>query len=191
MKTIQIPMNSNPFTVVINNKEYSYTAGETIEVPDEVAGAIEDALELAPKYKTRLSKVASLADRSITELTTDDFLGVTKIGLYAFAYCKELKRVSLGSGVTSIGDAAFSYCDSLNSFDIHDKITSIGAYAFAGCTGLKRVIVRPATPPIIKTNTFSSVPSTCVFEVPSVAVEAYKSAEYWSAFANQIVAIEE
>ena len=40
MKTIQIPTNSNPFIVTINNNEYQYRAGETVEVPDEVAEVI-------------------------------------------------------------------------------------------------------------------------------------------------------
>ena len=190
-KTITIPTNCNPYIVVINNHVYTYKAGDTVEVPDEVAEAIEDALELEPKPKTIVGKVASLADRSITELTEDDFSGITKIGLYAFAYCRSLKCVSLASGITSINDAAFSYCDSLTSFVIHEKIASIGAYTFAGCSGLKRVILKPKTPPTIKAETFLNLPTTCVFEVPSEAVEAYKSAEYWSAFANQIKAVEE
>ena len=52
MKTIQIPTNSNPFIVNINNNVYQYRAGDTIEVPDDVAEAIEDALELVPKPKS-------------------------------------------------------------------------------------------------------------------------------------------
>lgn len=52
MKTIQIPTNCNPYIVVINNHVYTYKAGETAEVPDEVAEAIEDALELEPKPKS-------------------------------------------------------------------------------------------------------------------------------------------
>ena len=55
MKTIQIPTNSNPFIVSINNHVYQYRAGETAEVPDEVAAAIEDVLELEP----RTNKIAS------------------------------------------------------------------------------------------------------------------------------------
>lgn len=40
MKTITIPDYKNPFTVTINNKEYQYKGGETVEVPDEVASLI-------------------------------------------------------------------------------------------------------------------------------------------------------
>ena len=39
-KTIKIPAYKNPFIVIINNKVYQYSAGETIEVPDEVADVI-------------------------------------------------------------------------------------------------------------------------------------------------------
>ena len=49
MKSISIPTHNNPFTVNINNKEYTYKGGETIEVPDEVAEAIEDAIALEPQ----------------------------------------------------------------------------------------------------------------------------------------------
>lgn len=41
MKTIKIPECMNPFEVTINGKHYSYPAGTTQEVPDEVAAVIE------------------------------------------------------------------------------------------------------------------------------------------------------
>jgi hypothetical protein len=40
-KTVTIPTCRNPFEVTVNNKTYTYTAGETVEVPDEVAEVIE------------------------------------------------------------------------------------------------------------------------------------------------------
>ncbi len=40
-KTVTIPNCKNPYVVIINNKKYIYTAGETVEVPDEVAEVIE------------------------------------------------------------------------------------------------------------------------------------------------------
>ena len=75
MKTIQIPTTSNPFIVNINNNEYKYRAGDTTEVPDEVAEAIEDALELEPKPKRYLNKLAQRADCSITDLIVSDLDG--------------------------------------------------------------------------------------------------------------------
>ena len=49
MKTIQIPTTSNPFIVSINNHVYTYKAGSTVEVPDEVAEVIEAQMDLKPK----------------------------------------------------------------------------------------------------------------------------------------------
>lgn len=190
-KSITIPTNCNPYIVVINNHVYVYKAGETIEVPDEVAEAIEDAIELVPKQNTRVSRVASLINRSITELNANDFAGVENIGNYAFSYCTMLTSVSFSSTVTSIGLAAFSYCSGLKRFIVPNTISSIAGYAFSGCTGLQRVIMRPTTPPKIQAETFINVPDTCVFEVPSEALEAYKTAPNWSALASRIVAIEE
>ena len=39
-QTVKIPDSSNPFVVKINNDEYSYPAGTTQSVPDEVASVI-------------------------------------------------------------------------------------------------------------------------------------------------------
>ena len=40
-KTVKIPECMNPFEVFINGKHYSYPAGTTQEVPDDVAAVIE------------------------------------------------------------------------------------------------------------------------------------------------------
>jgi hypothetical protein len=93
--------------------------------------------------------------------------------------------------VSRIGNQAFAYCTALESIGIPDSVTYFGERLLYNSTALKKVTLRAMTPPTIKTDTFSNVPTTCVFEVPSEAVEAYKSAQSWSAFANQIVAIEE
>ena len=191
MKTIQIPMNSNPFTVVINNKEYRYTAGQTIEVPDEVAEVIENALELVPKPKNPMSKFKSLVYKSITEVTEDDLDGLTSIGDYAFYNCTKLTSITLPNSVSRIGNQAFAYCTAIENFVIPNSVTYLGERLFYFSTALKKVTLRAMTPPTIKTDTFSNIPTTCIFEVPSEALEVYKSAEYWSKFANQIVAIEE
>ena len=76
MKAIQIPKSSNPFIVVINNTVHSYAAGETVEVPDEVAAAIEDALELVPKpCPLGYSKIATV----IAAIGSNGYLPYSKI----------------------------------------------------------------------------------------------------------------
>ena len=49
MKTVTIPTCANPFVVIINGKKYTYPAGKTVEVPDEVAEVIERHEEAKPQ----------------------------------------------------------------------------------------------------------------------------------------------
>ena len=191
MKSITIPKYNNPFTVNINNKEYTYKGGETIEVPDEVAEAIEDAIELIPKPKRYLSVYDLYVEGSITEIKKEDLKNVRSISSYVFYACQRLENVTIPNGITSIGDSAIRYCKNLKNVDISEDVLSIGSKALGECTKLERIIVRRKTPPIIQADTFLYMPAACVVEVPLEAVEAYKSAEYWSAFANKIVAIKE
>lgn len=216
MKSITIPTHNNPFTVNINNKEYTYKGGETIEVPDEVAEAIEDALELVPKPKRYLSRLAMRVQGSIESIDEGDLEGCESISAHAFYLCEKLRIVKLPKSVVSIGERAFHTCTKLEKVIIPDdsNLETIGDYAFgynyvlsninlpktlktigessfSYCRGLSKVTLKATTPPTIQANTFGSVPTTCVFEVPAESVETYKSAPNWSAFANQIVAIEE
>lgn len=48
-KIVTIPTCQNPFVVMVNHQKYVYPAGETLEVPDEVAHIIENhSHELLP-----------------------------------------------------------------------------------------------------------------------------------------------
>lgn len=191
MKTIQIPTNSNPFIVSINNHVYQYRAGETIEVPDEVAEAIEDALELAPKPGIKATYLGQFVEGRITEIKGGDLGGIKSIAPFAFYNNDSLIRVEIPQGVTSINEAAFAYCNKLANVTMPDSITNIDVRVFANSVNLKRVVVKAVTPPIAQTESFVSIPSACVFEVPSAAVEAYKAAKNWSSLASQIIAIKE
>lgn len=215
-KMVTIPENHKPFIVNINNREYIYRGGETVEVPDDVAEVIEDAIALEPKPQKNISKIGQLTDGSLTEITTSDLRGietiasyafyqrpnlhsiempneVKSIGAYTFAYCLGITDIEIPYSVTIINYRAFTGCNSLKTltFAENSKIQVISDNAFADCTSLERVVLKSKIPPSISGNTFSNVPTTCVFEVPSESLEAYKIAANWSAFANQIVAIEE
>lgn len=41
MRVVTIPKDRDPFIIRLNNTDYFYKAGETIEVPDEVADIVE------------------------------------------------------------------------------------------------------------------------------------------------------
>ena len=162
MKTIQIPTTSNPFIVNINNHEYQYRAGETAEVPGEVAEAIEDALELEPRPKRYLSRIAQLAEESLTELTPEDLEGISTISNCAFYSCKSLIKITIPPAITRIGDSAFDWCWSLES------------------------VYLPETPPTLaKTNAFGNIKGTCVFYCKTQeSLDAYLAATNWSTLAG-------
>lgn len=79
-KTITIPKNNNPFIVNINNREYIYKGGETVEVPDEVAEVIEAHTEAQPMAQPQHTEVPqasgfaySSAERKFELIGTIDF----------------------------------------------------------------------------------------------------------------------
>lgn len=210
-KTITIPANCNPYVVVINNHVYVYKAGQTLEVPDEVAEAIEDALELEPKPLAKGngdSRLAQLLNQTLTEVTEEDFGGATKIVPYALAYCSHLARVEIPSsvtnietsafhscislksvempsGVTSIGNFAFYNCKSLESVAISNSVASIGGSAFELCLNLSRVYLPPKPPALGNINAFDNIKADCVFYCKTQASkDAYLSDLNWSTLAG-------
>lgn len=66
---------------------------------------------------------------------------VTRIGDSAFAWCENLKSVTIPSSVTSIGVYAFGWCVSLTSIKIPNSVKSIGDYAFGACSNLTHIII--------------------------------------------------
>ena len=84
--------------------------------------------------------------------------GVTKIGISAFLYCKQLKTLKLPSSITTIDRYAFQAsglktfeiptavktipegvfygCDNLTTINLHDDITDIGSSVFKNCSNL-------------------------------------------------------
>ena len=106
----------------------------------------------------------SFAPAGLTEYTIPD--SVTSIGEAAFFGCWQLESVTIGSGVTSIGYSAFAVCDNL---------------AFVHC--------KSTTPPTMQhssnyTPTFNSY--LLNIYVPEGCVDAYKSADGWSDYADAI-----
>ena len=214
MKSISIPTHNNPFTVIINNREYTYKGGETIEVPDEVAEAIEDALELVPKPKRYLSKLASLVDRSITEVKEEDLAGATCIAENAFYHCDKLIRVEIPNSVTEIDYNVFVNCFALESITIGDGVTSIpssfsgcnnltyitlgssvrtiSAHTFGGLTAKPNSVVytfKSTKPPSIWIGTYSLHKPEHIKEirVPKGCVDTYKSWANYEEYADLIV----
>ena len=123
---------------------------------------------------------------SLTSVTIGD--SVTTIGEYAFCGCS-LTSVNIPDSVTTIGYGAFGWCDSLTSVTIGDGVTMIGDAAFYSCTSLTSVYCKVTTPPALGgTYVFDDNGSGRKIYVPAGSVNAYKSAAYWSEYADAIVA---
>ena len=121
---------------------------------------------------------------SLTSITIPD--SVTTIGDKAFYDCDSLTSVTIPNSVTTIGSYAFSSCRSLTSVTIPDSVTTIGDYSFAWCSSLTSVYCKATTPPAGGPSMFDGNASGRKIYVPLESVEAYKSASYWSDYADAI-----
>lgn len=113
---------------------------------------------------------------------------VTTIGSDAFHGCKSLTSLDVPDSVTSIGRQAFFGCSSLSSIIIPEIVSSIGSGAFANCPSLSFVTILAETPPSGEDNMFDKNSNYPIY-VPAVSVDAYKTAQYWSDYADRIQAI--
>ena len=102
-------------------------------------------------------------------------------------YGNKFTKLTIGEHVTKIGDLAFYYCSSLTSVTIPNSVTSIGEAAFYCCESLKSVYCKATTPPTCGSYMFYDNASSRKIYVPRNSVSRYKSAEYWSEYADQIV----
>ena len=127
----------------------------------------------------------SFAPAGLTEYTIPD--SVTTIGNEAFACCYSLTSVTIPDSITTIGDWAFCGCGSLTSVTIPDSVTTIGDDAFSYCSSLTSVYCKAVTPPTGGSEMFYDNASGRKIYVPTESVEAYKSAEGWSEYADAIV----
>ncbi|MBO5660854.1 MAG: leucine-rich repeat domain-containing protein, partial [Tidjanibacter sp.] len=97
-----------------------------------------------------------------------------------------LTEYTIPDGVTSIGKSAFYQCSSLASITMPNSVTSIGMTAFYQCSSLAEVYCKATTPPRGGYSMFGNNASGRKIYVPSGSVSAYKSASYWSNYADAI-----
>ena len=175
---------------------YGCTSLTSITIPDSVT-TIENSAFCActilesitiPDGVTSIGSYAFERCTSLESITIPD--GVTTIEDRTFWNCRSLTSITIPDGVTSIGDDAFYCCMSLTSITIPNSVTSIGNGAFQSCYSLTSVYCKPIAPPSLEGSMFSDNASGRKIYVPEESVEAYKSAPYWSDYADEIVGYE-
>lgn len=92
------------------------------------------------------------------------------------------------TNLTLIGSSAFNGCTGLTSITIPNSVTSIGVNIFNGCTGLTSITIENINPPIMNGFALSPISLENIY-VPAESVDAYKTAEGWSDYADIISAI--
>ena len=172
---------------------YTTTDGQILDVSDKNSGATIIANFYADgkgtiifdKPITRIGDYAFSWCESLTSITIPD--SVTSIGDSAFYNCDSLVSVTIPDSVTTIEEYAFYWCESLTSITIPDSVTSIGYSAFYDCQDLESVYCKATIPPGGANNMFSNNASGRTIYVPKESVDAYKSAKWWSEYADDIV----
>ena len=115
---------------------------------------------------------------------------VTSIGTKTFKYCSNLSSITIPESVTSIRGYAFSGCEKLASIIIPGSVESIGMRTFDDCSSLASVYCKALDPPALDRFVFSDKATNMKIYVPAESVSAYKTAEYWSDYADCIVGYE-
>jgi hypothetical protein len=104
-----------------------------------------------------------------------------------FDSCTRLKEADFGSNaasVTSLPGGMFRNCGKLARVTIPASCTYIYNGAFASCTSLNAIICYAPTPPTFYNET--NLVNLGVIYVPDESVDAYKSATYWTSYADKI-----
>ena len=183
----------NSVTSIGNYAFYDCKSLKSITIPDSVTSIGDKAFYGCGSLTsvtigngvTTIGNEAFYNCKSLKSITIPD--SVTSIGTYAFGSCDGLTSITIPNSVTSIGNSAFYSCDGLTSITIPNSVTKIGAYAFEGCSSLTSVYCKPTTPPTGESSMFKYNASGRKIYVPRSSVSAYKSAEYWSDYAYNIV----
>lgn len=102
-----------------------------------------------------------------------------------YAYPSASGNYIIPSHVTSIGECSFSNTQ-ISEVTIPSTVSKIGAYAFDECSSLTTVTVEATTPPTLDTSVFLSTTLTSII-VPNGTGDVYKTAAYWSDYADKIV----
>ena len=190
LRTLDLSKNTNLRTIK-EQALYKCSGLESVILPPTIETIEDDAFHKCP----------SLASINIPE-------GVKSIGSYAFAGASALTEIAIPQSVTTIGENAFAAtglhsiiipegvavieyatfynCKSLNSIVLPSTITSIDDRVFDYCYELKEIHCKATTPPTLEMFSLLSNISGRKIYVPHGSVEAYKTAEGWSDFADQI-----
>ncbi len=74
--------------------------------------------------------------KSWVEINLPD--SITSIGMWAFAYCDGLEKVTIPKGMTNLTTQSFVVCSNIKEVTLHSGITQISPVFFDGCTNITK-----------------------------------------------------
>lgn len=160
------------------------TAGFTVERNHihpmrsfEFSNAVSE-IEYTTSTSTILEPAASAFNVSVVSNTYQEECGPGGV-------CAIYGTMRFNGVLTTINDSAFEG-STISSFTLPASVTSIGANAFKG-SSLRNLYCKPVTPPAGGAGMLDGLHARARIYVPTRVLNAYKSAEYWSAYATKIV----
>lgn len=141
---------------------------------------------VVPENVTIIGSKAFYCADTITSVILPE--NITEIGFFAFDRCG-IRHITLPSSLKIIGYYSFRSCKSLSELIIPSGVETIDSKAFEGCTGLNKITVNIQTPFAIGDGAFDNT-NNCPIYVPNESLEAYKTTQGWSAYADRIFGID-
>ena len=147
---------------------------------------------------TSVKSVGNNAFRECSALVEVKFPVLETLGSAAFIHCSALAEVKFPAVLSSgVAVNALRYCSALKKVDFGEinAVNGLLSYCLADCKVLEMLVIRNTDqPPKLTATAFNNTPintGTGYIYVPAAMVDAYKSATNWSAYADQIRAIED
>ncbi len=126
----------------------------------------------------------TVQDGNINYVSSDGILfNKSQSTITLFPIKKNTSNYTIPNTVTSIASYAFYGCSILSDITIPGTVANIGSQAFGNCSALKKISYNRISVPNIDAYVFYNVnKTTCVLEVPTQSVNAYKTSNYWKDF---------
>lgn len=169
------------------NAFYGCEGVSKVEITDITAWC---AIEFATAESNPLSNVKPLYidGQPVTSVSLVDVEAITNRAFYG---CSSITSFKADNSLQTIGKEAFRGCEKLTTVELGEGITEIGSTAFMGCRALQSVKCYANNPPTLGDKyVFDYNADNRKIYVPNSAVEEYKSAEYWSEYADSIVPLQ-
>lgn len=117
---------------------------------------------------------------------------VRTLGPSCFAKCEKLQFITIEEGLENIQIDAFTRCTALKKVDFPSSLKTIADYAMPNMTSLESLVFKGSTPPAFNgSHILTDSTSGLTIYVPDTAVDAYKTANNFSQYADIIKPLSE